>query len=155
MNGAPASIIQTLDIERRAQDLRRTWQARALAETKGKTRAVLRAVLFHSYAQAMPVLLRVVFGNTPLGNVGCLPAWVGTAKINLGGQIVCNVASPDRQLVRDVIAYDSEQALIWTFRTLADKLKLPDHERIELIEAVKRWVVADLRIDHLGRKLAS
>lgn len=149
------AIIQTLDIERHAQDLRRTWQARALAETKDKTRAVLRAILFHSYAQAMPILLRVVHGNTPLGHTGHLPAFIGTAKIDQGGRVICNVANPYRQLVPDVVVYQSQESLIWTFRTVADKLTLPDHERIEMIEAVKRWVVADLRIDHLGRKIAS
>lgn len=149
------NVIQTLDIERHAQDLRRTWQARALAETTDKTRAVLRAILFHSYAGAMPILLRVVFGSTPLAHVACTPAFVGTAHIDRGGRVICNVANRYRQLVPDVVVYQSQENLIWTFRTVADELKLPDHDRIEMIEAVKRWVVADLRIDHLGRKLAS
>ena len=145
-------IIIPLDIERHAQDLAATWQARALAESKDKTRAVLRTVLTHSYAGAMPILMRVVFPNL---RGEWLPEFIGTAKIDRGGRIVCNVKNPQRQLVPGVVVYDSAEKLIWTFRTLADRLKFSDTERIEMIEAVKRWIVADERIDHLGRKLAS
>lgn len=148
-------IIQTLDLHRHAQDLRQTWQARALYGATGKNRAVVRAVLFHNYAQAMPILLRVVFGNTPLGNVGVRPAFSGTAKIDKGGRVIANVASPAGELVPDVVVFDDHQALTWTFRTIADKLKFTDAERIEMVEAAKRWIVADERIDHMGRKLAS
>lgn len=145
-------IIIPLDIERHAQDLRRTWQARALAESKDKTRAVLRAVLTHSYAGAMPVLMRVVFPNL---RGEWLPEFIGTAKIDRGGVIICNVKNHERKLVPNVPVYDGTEKLIWTFRTLADRLKFTDTERVEMIEAVKRWIVADERIDHLGRKLAS
>ncbi len=141
-----------LDIARHAQDLAMTWQARALAETKDKTRAVLRAVLTHSYGGAMPVLMRVVFPNL---RGDWLPRYVGAARINRSGVIICNVQAPDRVLVLDVTVYDNIEKLIWTFRTVADKLKFTDDERVEMIEAVKRWIVADERIDHLGRKLAS
>jgi hypothetical protein len=37
-------------------------------------------------------------------------------------------------------------------RALADRLKLPDAERLQFTAAVQKWVVADLRVDHLGRR---
>ncbi len=145
-------IIVPLDIERHAQDLRRTWQARALAETKDKTRAVLRAVLAHSYAGAMPVLMRVVF---PTLRGEWLPRYVGTARIDCGGRVVCAIQNRERRAVPGVPVFESTDEMNLVFRIIADQLKFTDAERVEMIEAVKRWIVADERIDHLGRRLAS
>jgi hypothetical protein len=150
MNGT--EIIVPLDIERHAQDLRRTWQARVLAETRDKTRAVIRAMLTHSYAEAMPILLRVVFPNL---RGEWLPRYIGAARILRSGVVVCDIQNHERKRVQNVIVFDNQEALIWTMRTVADKLRFTDSERIEFIEAAKRWIVADERIDHLGRRLAS
>ena len=145
-------IIQPLAIERHAQDLRRTWQARALAETKDKTRAVIRAILTHSYGEAMPILMRVVFPNL---RGEWLPMFVGTAKIIKHGIVICAVRNHERMMVPNVPVYESTEKMLWAMRKVADQLKFTDAERIEFIEATKRWIVADERIDHLGNKLAS
>ena len=147
--------LAALDIHRHAQDLRGTWQARALGESSGKTTAVMEAVLWHSFAEAMPILMRVVYPSLRLQDGRRYPRFHGTAKIVQSGQVVCALQHSVLEIPHPAVVFGSEGELIKTFRDLGDRLKLPDQERIELIETVKRWVVADLRIDHMGRKLAS
>lgn len=136
-------------IDQPAKALRDTWQARCLAESKGKTAAVVLAVLFHSYGTAMPVMLRVVYpGFRDIAK----PFFCSGATIFHTGKIGCDMIDRAGKKQRNVLIFESENELIKEFRDLADRLKLSDAERVELTGAVKRWVVADLRVNHLGEK---
>ncbi len=139
-----------------AEKIRGTWQARALAESKGKTAAVVLAVLFFNYAETMQVLLRVVYpGFRELQ----FPFYASGATVVKSGQVVCDLATARLANVlcktRNALVYDSEAELIKEFRDIADRLKLNDHDRVAMTKAVQNWVVADLRINHLGQKVAS
>lgn len=150
------SNLPDLDIHRHAQDLRRTWQARALAEARGKEAAIVMAVLFHSYLPAMQILLRVVFPSAPLARNGwteiARPFLYGGATIVNTGKVTCGMIGKDGRKYPRMLLFDREAQLVSMFRKLADRLKLNDAERIEMTEAVKRWVIADHRINHMGVK---
>ena len=138
-----------LDAQRHAQDLRNTWQARCLAETKGKLAAVVLAVLMHSYPSAMQILLRVVFPAAPVGKGGWVevrpPFFWGPATILKSGSVVCKTVNRDRSVVPRGMVYAGEHELIKDMRDLADRLKLDDDDRKEMTEAFKRWITRDLR----------
>lgn len=135
-------------LARHAQDLRDTWQCRCLAETKGKLAAVTLSVLMHGYSQAMPVLLRVAF---PGFRDIVMPFISSSATIVKSGKVVADITSSRLLPPKPTVLFDSEAELIKDFRDLADRLALPDKDRLDLMAAVKRWVVADLRVDHMGR----
>ena len=138
-----------LDHQRHAQDLRETWQARCLAEAKGRLAAMVLAVLMHSYPTAMQVLLRVVFPTAPVGKGGWVevspPFFWGPATILAGGAVVCKTIQKDRSTVQNGLVYGSEEFLIKEMRDLADRLKLDDGDRNEMTESFKRWIVRDMR----------
>lgn len=134
-----------------ADRLRETWEARALRHARGKFGAALVGVLFNEYAEKMPVLLRAAF---PGFRDVALPAFTGYATVLATGVVVCDMFDRERVLHHNVPVFDTEQDMIKQFRDLADNLKLDDAERIALTEMVKRWVVADLRVNHMGVKVA-
>jgi hypothetical protein len=130
--------------ERHAQDLRETWQARVLAGTKGRLNAIVLSVLAHNFDDGMPVLLRVVYP----GFVSIQPPFYSSAaRIMRSGQIAADVVDRDGRTTKNEEVFRSTRHMEGTFRRLADRLKLTDAERIELFAAVKRWVVADFRLD--------
>lgn len=142
--------IKPLDFKRHAQDLRDTWQARCLAEAKGKTAAVVLIVLCMSYSTAIKTLLRVVFNRRDIER----PFFASGAEIQLSGKLVCDLVEKSG-IVHPVVVYESTDLLNRDMRILADHLKLTDAERLELYAAVQRWVVADHRIDHMGKRVVN
>jgi hypothetical protein len=151
MNGGAVALAKSP-----AQTIAETWQARALRESSGKTAAVVMAVLFYSYSEAMEVLLRVIYpGFRELR----FPFYTSGATVVKTGKVVCDLATArfGSHLVtaRNTLVYESEGELIKEFRDLADRLKFTDAERVQMTTAVQNWVVADLRIDHMGRNTVS
>lgn len=142
------NALAPLSAHRHAQDLRRTWQARALAETTGKTRAVVLVVLAEAYSDAIMTLLRVVF---PGFKDITRPFFSGGATIILNGKVVCDMTGKSG-LKQPTVVYDSTDDMNRDMRGIADRLKFADAERLEFTAALQRWVVADLRVDHLGRR---
>jgi hypothetical protein len=141
--------VTPFNYNRRAEEIRQTWQARALSHTAGKLAAVVMIILFHNYAEAMPVLLRVVYpGFTDITK----PFFCSGATILKNGKIVCALVNRAGERVIKVV-YGDEYELQADFRNLAELLKLSDAERVEMTEAVRNWVVADHRINHLGEKV--
>lgn len=125
-----------------AQELRTTWQGRALAYTRGKMAAVMLSVIANSYDEALEVLLRVVFP----GFESVAPPFVcSCGRISHTGRIAANMITRDEQFVRNAVLFESENEMQGAFRTLADELMLDDAERIEMFAAAKRWLVADMR----------
>jgi len=142
--------IKPLNFHRHAQDLRDTWQARVLAEAKGKQAAVVLIVLCMSYSAAIKTLLRVVFDIRDIQR----PFFASGAEIQLSGKLVCDLVEKSG-ITHPVVVYDSTDELNRDMRDLADKLKLSDTERLEFTAAIQRWVVADHRVNHLGRKVVN
>jgi hypothetical protein len=138
-----------LAIEKRlAFDLRACWQARVLlaaqAKTDGVIAAVALSVLAHNYDDAMPTLLKVLFP----GFESITPPFLCTAgKVDKSGAVVADLVERAGTITKNYRLYRDEIALRDDFRRLADELKLTDADRVELFGAVKRWVVADRRLD--------
>lgn len=148
MNGM--TEIAPLSSHRHAQDLRDTWQARCLAEAKGKTAAVVLIVLCMSYSTAVKTLLRVVFNQRDIQR----PFFASGAEIQLSGKLVCDIVEKSG-ITHPVVVYESTDELNRDMRDLADRLKLNDKDRLEFTAAIQRWVVADHRVDHLGKRIVN
>jgi hypothetical protein len=128
-----------------AFDLRASWQARTLANSKGATFAVVMSVLAHSFPDAMDTLLRVLipgWDGKPLG-----PYLSTCGKVAKNNTVVADVIYPDGRIEKDAVLYLSEIHLRDDMRRLADSLKLVDRDRVEFFTAIKNWVVADRRLD--------
>jgi hypothetical protein len=133
-----------LDFRRHAQDLRETWQARLLACAEGKMGAVVLSVLAHNFDDAMPVLLRLVFpGFTTI----TAPFFCSAGKVAKTGQVCADMVTRDGSIVKMAAIFRDTRQMEGQFRRLADRLHLTDAERVEMFAAVKRWVVADFRLD--------
>ena len=127
-----------------AEDLALTWQGKVLRFAGGKMGAAVLSVLAHSFDEAMPILLRVVFpGFTSISS----PFFCSAARIAKTGHVCADLVTRDGQIVRLFAIWRNTTAMERSFRKLADAVKLTDAERIEFFAAVKRWVVADYRLD--------
>lgn len=125
-----------------AAEVRETWQYKLLFETKGngKEGEVIMVVLANLYLEALEVLLAMMKRRfVP-------PCLTGYARIMAGGQVVCDLMKTPSLRLKNVLLYDSEDQMIGEFRRLADKLKLPDAERIAMFAALKKWVSQDRRV---------
>lgn len=127
-----------------AFDLRECWQGRALALATGKTAAVLLSVLAHNYDDALLPLLQVVF---PGFSSITAPFFSTAGKVAKSGHIVADMVTKVGKIEKDFPIYRDETEMQNDFRRLADSLKLSDSDRTEMFGALKRWVVADRRLD--------
>ena len=142
-----ANLLLSLEAAR----LRDTWQGRALAEARGRTAAVLLAVIAAEWPTVLPTLLRVVFpGFIDIDR----PFLRGYAQIAPSGAVICEMVDRDAN-VAVVPIYESKDRLLGDFRRLADRLKLKDEDRVTLFAVLGKWIVKDARVDHEVRKLAS
>jgi hypothetical protein len=133
---------------RLAFDLRATWQARMLLAAQAKSGGVIGAVtlsvLAHNYDDAMLALLKVLFPGFESIQA---PFLCSCGKVDKSGAVVADLVEKTGHITRNYRLYRNEIALRDDFRRLADELKLPDADRVEMFAAVKRWVVADRRLD--------
>lgn len=132
---------------RPADELAERWEVRAMREARGKTSAVIIAVIAAEIPMALPILLKVAFpGFVDI----MLPALIGYAFIRKDGAIMANMIDKERNLGLAKV-YESEGELRGDFRKLADKINATDEERIEMFALLKKWIAADTRIDHEGK----
>jgi hypothetical protein len=132
-----------LSPNRHADELRASWQARAMANTDGYLNCVIKSVLAHNFDDAMPVLLTLVYGTAGLR----LPGFVSIAKINKDGQIVADWATRSGEIEKNKVVFKSEEQMRGVFRKLADLMKLDDDDRVQMFIAVRKWCAADHRLD--------
>lgn len=137
------SVLDQIIANKVAGELRATWQGRALAAAQGTTGSVLLSVLAHNYDQQMAVLLRAVF---PSG-ISAKAILTSAGRVMKNGAIVADVGFADGRVEKKCVLYRDEIALRDDFRRLADRLHFSDADRTELFAAVKKWVVADYRLD--------
>lgn len=133
-----------LDFRRHYAALAETWQAKVLRAADGRLGAVVLSVLAHSFDDAMPTLLRVVFpGFTSIA----APFYCSAGKIAWSGHVCADLVTKDGQIIKMSAVFRDLRQMERKFRRLADGLKLSDQDRLELFTAVRRWVVADYRLD--------
>ena len=132
-------------VHKHAQELRDGWQVRALIATRKRAIGiVVLSMLAHTYDEAMPVLLRVAFP----GFTSIAPPFLTTcAKIDKTGALVADVAGRTGSVEKDVAIFASAADMQGQMRRLADELKLPDDQRVEMFNVAQRWIVADRRLD--------
>lgn len=131
---------------RHADDLCQSWQGRMLRLTQGTEMGVpVLSMMGHAYdAEVLQVLLCAVF---PGFRSISLPFLSSAAKIDKSGRIVADVIDRQERCIKDQPIFRSLGNLKSKCRRLADKMKLTDAERIEFFTIIKRWVVADMRLD--------
>lgn len=136
----------SINHRRTGEELRQSWQGRALALTETaapKLCRVLMSVLADNYDETMPFLLHAVFGSCGIA----APFLCTAPKIDKAGRIVADLITKYGTLQKSYVIFDDEAQMEGVFRKLADQLKLTDAERIDLFIAVRHWVKADQRLD--------
>jgi hypothetical protein len=129
-----------------ADELRDSWQGRVIYATRYEPLGMtVLSVIAQSYDDAMPFLMHALF---PGFESITTPFICSAGKINKNGNVVADVIWRDWEdpSKNEVIA-NSTQSLRDVFRKLADGLDLWGKDRIELFLAVRKWVVADQRLD--------
>jgi len=124
------------------RDLRDTWQARLLLANRynDRTGMVLLSIIATNYDElTLPLLKAFGLVEPPL------PCLSSSGKIGWTGAVFAEVLYPDRLV--NTVFYASEIELRDDFRRLADKAKLTDAERIEMFEAIRKWIIQDRRLD--------
>ena len=126
-------------------ELRASWQAKVLVGTRGPARAVIMSMLAHAYEHALVTLCAAVFpdfdGSMPV------PYLESCAKIAKTGAVCADVRGKDGKLHADTVLFQSDIEMRDACRKLADRLKLPDDDRVEFFKVAQRWLVADRRLD--------
>ncbi len=123
--------------------LRESWRGRALRTASHKTFAVLLSVLADSYDDEMYFLLRAVFpGFTSIQP----PFLISSGRVAKSGRVIAKCVDKSGTIFWAKL-YRNEVELRDDFRKLADKLQMDDIERQEMFAAIRRWVVADFRLD--------
>lgn len=138
------AVLEAKEFDHAAKELRESWQGRVLAAAKGQTGAVVMSVLAHNFEGAILTLCQVVFpGFTSIE----APFLCSAGKINKAGFVVADVVTRDGRVAKDAKIFGNDIVLRDEMRRLADRLKLSDQDRSEFFTCVKRWVVADQRLD--------
>lgn len=152
---AATDTIVDLAFRRHASELRDSWHGRVLAgcleivgpgiaRPRDVMGAAVLSVLAHSFDDAMPVLLRVVFpGFQAIG----VPFFATAAKIAKTGNVMADLITKDGQRMKNQVIFRDTRQMESRFRRHADAARLDDAERTEFIAAVRRWVVCDYRLD--------
>lgn len=144
----------SITAKKSADEIRDMWQSRILREADGKLQRVMMIALAKEHPADLLVLLKATFGTVEIP----MPFYSGYATIVPSGHLVCMMHDRDSAGItwKGVVkVYDTEQQFLGDARRLADGLKLNDADRVALFAMLQKWVAADQRVDHEGRKLAS
>jgi len=76
-----------------------------------------------------------------------VPFLCTSPKIDKAGRVVADLITKYGTKQKGHVIFDDERQMEGIFRTLADKMRLSDAERIDLFVAVRFWVKADQRLD--------
>ncbi len=129
-----------------SEELRMSWQGRALAVTEieaPRLCRILMSLCADNYDETMPFLLHAVFGTT----VVLSPMLCTSPKIDKAGRVIADVIHKGGRRQGGYVLFGSEDEMQACFRRLADKMRFSDAERIDLFIAIRHWVKADMRLD--------
>lgn len=137
----------TINATMSGEELRTSWQGRALAFADGgrnfQLRTALISLLADNYDEALPFLLAAVFGEWHIK----APFYCSNPKIDKYGAVIADIIMPDGYKYKGSIIFANTHQMETIFRRLADKLKFSDAERIDLFVAIRHWIKADQRFD--------
>jgi hypothetical protein len=128
------------------EELREPWQTRVLTRTRYEPIGmVVLSVLGHSYDDKLLLWLAAAF---PGFRSISTPFLCSAGKIDKTGRVIADVVWEDFSLpAKAQPIFRDVRHMEGSFRRLADRLKLNDADRTELFDALKKWVVADMRLD--------
>jgi hypothetical protein len=133
-----------LDFHRLHRELREGWQCRVLAKARGHTRAIVASIMGHAFEGAILTIMQAAFP----GFERLEPPFICSAgRIDKAGRVIADVWEKSKTISKDQVMYANSIIYRDEMRRLADKLKLTDQDRLEFFTCVKRWLVADLRLD--------
>lgn len=132
-----------VEVRRFETELRESWKGRVLAEAKGPTQDVVLSIMAHNFAGAILTLCRVVWPDF----IGLESGFVSAGRIDKSGRVVADYGNKNGTITKDMVVYRNDIQYRDAMRHLADRLKLNDQERLEFFTCVKRWLVADRRLD--------
>lgn len=136
--------LTSFEFQRFERELREGWQCRVLVEAKGHSRAVIASILAHSFDGSILTIMQAAFPRFEKVK----PPFISSAgRIDKTGRVVADVWEKDNSISKNQVMYPNDIAYRDAMRRLADRLKLSDQERLEFFTCVKRWLVADLRLD--------
>jgi hypothetical protein len=135
--------VAPFDHLRDAELLRQSWQSRVLLHAKGQDFNVVLSMLAHSYDDAMLRLLRITFRGFYSIRT---PFLCSAGKIDKWGSVYADEVTEYGRVLKKLL-YPSETHFRDAMRRLADRLKLTDAERVEMLAVARRWVVCDYRLD--------
>jgi hypothetical protein len=132
------------EIRRFEVELRESWRGRVLAGARsGRQQNVVLSIMAHNFAGAILTLCQVAWP----GFVGLEAGFVSAGKIDKSGRIVADYGNKNGAITKDMEVYRNDIEYRDDMRRLADRLKFNDQERLEFFTCVKRWLVADRRLD--------
>jgi len=111
------------------QAIRQGWRYRTILATKGNQ-------------SMMGALVIAVCGKRPSNG----PRIMDSGKIDIEGNVTCTFQTRDGT-IHENFRWCSVEELTDEFSRLADRLKLPDHERVEMFGEVRRWISKDERAE--------
>lgn len=137
--------------------VRESWKGRLLRATfthtpiAGRVKArehmgaVALSVIGHTYESELVALMAFCFPGFYSIDA---PFLCSAGKVWKTGHVVADVVvKNDEQPKKRVVIFKSLRDMETRWRRVADRLRLDDADRVELFDAVKRWVVADYRLD--------
>ena len=111
------------------------WKTRAVRETGGNKTLMGCFVL---------AILGLQHGIKP-------PRFGSRAYINAEGLLFSNAQNADVRMYRNE-CLGPIQAVVDSFRGLADHLNLDDHERVAMFDELKKWIVHDARANQTNEE---
>lgn len=136
--------VSSLEFRRLEQQLREGWQCRALVAARGHNRAIVASILAHAFEGAILTIMQTCFP----GFERLKPPFLSSAgRIDKAGRVVADIWEKDGTISKNQVIFPNSFAYRDAMRRLADRLRFSDAERLEFFTCVKRWLVADLRLD--------
>jgi hypothetical protein len=150
---APADIHPHMN----AEELRQSWQFRALDGTAGALQAVMMSIIDVSFEDCTEILGTLVFGYPPPWQPPfiCSRAYVenGEPRIIKGKVFLTHTGGVYAEYITKFgdhsygPFFSSTEEMQGELRTLADFLHLSDADRVAMFRALTSWLVADRRLD--------
>lgn len=131
-----------LELFRRARQFREGWQCRVLKKSRD-SRAVVLSILAHNFEDAILTICQAIWPDF----AGLDRGLISAGKIDKAGRVVADYAEKDGSITANKVIYNNDIEYRDDMRRIADRLKLSDQDRLEFFTCVKRWLVADLRLD--------
>lgn len=127
-----------------APDILESWQAKILRHCAGELWKVCLSVIAHSYDKSLLRLMEAMFSGFQSIDA---PFFCSAGKIAKSGHVCADVCTKYGAIIKMHPIFSNSVHMETVFRKLADAARLDDSDRIEMFDAIKRWVVCDYRLD--------